>query len=241
MLGGTRGIVLRTRNYSDQSLICTIYTQKYGTKGFMVKGKKNIPKLGCFQPGNILDMIYHIGKSDLYILDKFFVEHANHSARKNINTAWLFLFTLEFIENVFTTPEQDLELYRFLEAETKRFSKDDKRCRQIHLEVMRDLMGYLGIKPLLPSTFQDNFFEIASGTFIATDRLGTLDLKKSCIFLDFLKDSYKNTPDRKILDADSREILLPILMNYYMTHLEGFRVPKSYEQIREMFFLQKCV
>ena len=235
MLVRTRAIVLRTKEYSDQSLICSMYTRDFGAKSFMVKGRESLPKLGFFQIGNILDIVCHLGRGELYTLDEFFLEHTCRGLDKNIKMRWLFLFTLEFLSSVFTSPDQDVDLYLFLEGEIKRFAQEDEeRLEQIHLEIMRDLSEYIGIKPLLPEAQCDNFFQISSGTFVDSERLGVLNVTLSKIWLDFLKDGDKIKSDRKILDAESKKALLSLLINYYISHLEGFRVPKSYELLCDL-------
>jgi DNA repair protein RecO (recombination protein O) len=57
----TKGIVLRTIQYGETSVITSIYTELFGLQSYIVKGvrkasKKKQPAALYFQPGAMLDM-----------------------------------------------------------------------------------------------------------------------------------------------------------------------------------------
>ena len=63
MLHKTKGIVLRTTNYAETSVVAKIYTQKFGLQAYLINGvkkpKAKIP-LNMLQPMHLLDMVvYH--------------------------------------------------------------------------------------------------------------------------------------------------------------------------------------
>ncbi len=63
MLHKTRGIVFRTTNYSENSVIVQVFTEKFGMQSYLVGGAKK-PKarirMNMLQPLHLLDMIvYH--------------------------------------------------------------------------------------------------------------------------------------------------------------------------------------
>ena len=63
MLHKTRGIVLKTFNYSETSLIVHVLTEKFGTQSYLLKGvrkNKTKIKMSMLQPLHLLDMVvYH--------------------------------------------------------------------------------------------------------------------------------------------------------------------------------------
>jgi len=63
MLHKTRGIVFKTTDYGDNSIIVQVFTEKFGLQSYIVNGaKKPRAKISrnMFQPLHLLDMVvYH--------------------------------------------------------------------------------------------------------------------------------------------------------------------------------------
>ena len=72
MIYKTRGIVLRTVDYSDTSLIAKIYTEQFGIQSYLIKGahRKNASiKANLFQPLALLELVvYKKEKKQLQVL-----------------------------------------------------------------------------------------------------------------------------------------------------------------------------
>ena len=69
MIHKTRGIVLRTVDYSDTSLIAKIYTEQFGIQSYLIKGakrKRASIKANLFQPLALLELeVYKKEKQQL--------------------------------------------------------------------------------------------------------------------------------------------------------------------------------
>src|SRR5690606_17732342 len=69
MLHKTRGIVLRTINHRETSVICQIFTEKFGLQSYIINGaKRNRAKIhiNMLQPLHLLDMVvYHKVSGDI--------------------------------------------------------------------------------------------------------------------------------------------------------------------------------
>ena len=62
MLHKTLGIVLRSTDYSDSSIIAKIYTEQFGIQSYLIKGakrKKASVKSNLFQPLSLLELIVY--------------------------------------------------------------------------------------------------------------------------------------------------------------------------------------
>src|SRR3989304_1459988 len=62
MLHKTKGIVLRTVDYSDTSIISKIYTELFGIQSYLIKGarRKNASvKANLFQPLSLLELVIY--------------------------------------------------------------------------------------------------------------------------------------------------------------------------------------
>ena len=62
MLHKTRGIVLRSTDYSNTSIIAKIYTEQFGIQSYLIKGakrKKASVKANLFQPLSLLELVVY--------------------------------------------------------------------------------------------------------------------------------------------------------------------------------------
>src|SRR5690606_16344213 len=69
MLHKTRGIVLKTINHRETSVICQVFTEKFGLQSYIINGvKKNKAKIhiNILQPLHLLDLVvYHKINGDI--------------------------------------------------------------------------------------------------------------------------------------------------------------------------------
>ncbi len=73
----TKGIVLRSVNYGETSVITSVYTESFGLQSYIVKGVRQSTKKGqskqiYFQPGAILEMeVYHNELKNLQFIKEY--------------------------------------------------------------------------------------------------------------------------------------------------------------------------
>ena len=95
MLHKTRGIVLRSVDYSDSSIIAKIYTEQFGIQSYLIKGakRKNASiKASLFQSLTLLELVvYKKEQKTLQILKEAGVEiHFNSISNNPAKTSILF-------------------------------------------------------------------------------------------------------------------------------------------------------
>ena len=102
MLQNTRGIVLRSVKYGETSLICSIFTEKYGVQSYLVKGvrtaKSRSNRAGLLQPATVLDLVvYHRPEKNLQHIREFQPAHIYHSLQEEVIKNSIALFSVELL------------------------------------------------------------------------------------------------------------------------------------------------
>ena len=121
MVHKTKGIVLRTVKYGETSVIATMFTEGFGLQSYMVNGvrmasKKGGIKANHFQPAALLEMeAYHNQFNNLQRIREYqwayLYEHIFSDVRKHS----VALFMIELLNKCLKEPEQNPELFYFIE------------------------------------------------------------------------------------------------------------------------------
>jgi DNA repair protein RecO (recombination protein O) len=118
MLHKTRGIVLRAVKYGDTSLICTIFTEAYGTQSYMMQGvrsaKSKQQKAGLLQPATLLDLVvYQKPLRSMQRIREFHPAFVYHSMQEEVVKNSIALFSVELLLRLLPEHAQAPELFRF--------------------------------------------------------------------------------------------------------------------------------
>ena len=118
MIHKTEGIVLNNTKYSENSVICNIFTREYGKVGFIINGVRNNKgaiKNSHIQPLNLveLDMYYNTSKSLQRIKDLKVTPHLHDLHSNPIKISISFLMT-ELLSKSIREEEKNEELFEFI-------------------------------------------------------------------------------------------------------------------------------
>lgn len=117
----TSGIVTKTIQYGETSVISSIYTELFGMQQYMVKGvrssgKKKMAKANYFQPGAILDLIvYHNPTKDLQYIADYQWKHLYKNVFFDVVKNAVATYCVETMQLYLNEPEQNTDLYMSLE------------------------------------------------------------------------------------------------------------------------------
>lgn len=120
MLVKCSGIVLNNTKYSENSVICNIYTKEYGKLGFMVNGVRNNKgaiKNSHLQSLNILDLvIYYNANKSLQKIKELKVSPILHSLHQDPIKIMVTCLITETLVKSIKEEEENQRLYDFLQA-----------------------------------------------------------------------------------------------------------------------------
>src|ERR1051326_6229774 len=170
MISKTRGIVLRTTDFSDTSIISRIYTEQFGIQSYLIKGakrKKAGIKANLFQPLSILNLVvYKKEKKQLQTLKEAKPEiHFNSIPHDLVKTSILF-FINEILVKCLHEVEKNPALFSFLHETVQTLDSAEKNFSNLHLIFLVRLSRFLGFYPQGKFTETNSLFDLREGRFV---------------------------------------------------------------------------
>lgn len=238
MLITTKAIVLNAIKYGDTNLIVKCYTQKEGSKSYLLRNilssKKGALKTAHFQPLTQLKIVAkHNNKGNLNSIKE--VEIINHYTTifTNLTKQSIAFFLSEVLTNSIQEEEENTALYEYIETALIWLDTHTKTTN-FHLLFLLNLTKYLGFYPK-KNNINFDYFNLNEGQF--THNKPTYNAIFGTDLLAFKKLLGINFEDLVYVEfnAKSRQQVLTILIQYFELHLNGFRKPKSLAVLKTIF------
>lgn len=236
MLVKTKAIVLSAIKYQEKSLIVKCFTQSDGLKSYFVpsafSGKKSNQKIAYFQPLTLLEIeASHKNKGTLEHFKEIKLSTPYHSINTNIFKSTIVIFLSEMLHHSIHEEEKNENLFSFLETALLWLDNHDE-IANFHLILLLETTKFLGFYPDT-SDIDLPFFELNEGLFSPFHGISCLSEHETFLFKKLI--DLKFDSNQKVFAGIERQILLKILLDYYTTHLDGFKKPKSLDVLKEVF------
>lgn len=232
-------IVLRSRSYSDTSVILKCYSKQKGVISIIargVKGKKKKHVMSLFQPLSIVEVVTYSKKnnSELKSLKEiksnfFYVNLHSDPLKLGIT-----MFLAEALEQTLKEEEANEMLFNYLETSFHYLDELDE-FNNFHISFLIELTKHLGFYPrLIDNSFR--FFDLEYGIFHKENNNTPYLFSGESInnFKIFLGTKFVDTKSIPI-NKHQRNLLLKLLIQYYSLHVSGFREPKSLEVLKSLY------
>jgi DNA repair protein RecO (recombination protein O) len=236
MLVKTKAIVLSALKYQEKSLIVKCFTQSDGLKSYFVPNafaaKKSNQKIAYFQPLTILEIeATHKNKGTLEHFKEIRLATPYNSVNTNIVKSTILIFLSEVLHHSIREEEKNELLFDFLESALIWLDNHDE-IANFHLILLLEVTKFLGFYPD-DSTIDFSFFDMVDGNFAPLHGMNSLSENDSFLLKKLIQLKFDS--NQKIFTASERQTLLKTLLDYYATHLDGFKKPKSLEVLKEVF------
>jgi DNA repair protein RecO (recombination protein O) len=240
MLVKTKAIVISSLKYQEKSLIVKCFTQSDGLKSYFVpnafSAKKSSrdfgKKIAYFQPLTLLEIeANHKNKGTLEHFKEIKLAHAYQTISSDIVKNTIVMFLSEIIHHSIHEEEKNENLFTFLETALLWLDAHNEMAN-FHLILMLEMSKFLGFYPDL-TEIGFIFFDLKEGIFSPFQGKTCLTEHETYLFKKLV--DLKFDSDQKVFASIERQILLKILLDYYLCHLDGFRKPKSLEVLKEVF------
>jgi len=239
MLHKTKGIVLKNTNYSENSVVSQIYTEKYGLQSYLINGARK-PKakihVNILQPLHLLELVvYYKDNTNLQRIKEAQQTPMLQEIPMNIIKSSLAIFLNEILYKVLRHQAPDPVLFQFVHHSIRWLDQTRLPLGNFHLVFLLKFSKYLGFEPTKVSA-DHSYFDLAEGLFTNQIPAHThvLHPPYSKIFWQLLTSDYEQMSTLKMLHED-RLYLLEKIIDFYKLHTENFGEVKSLYVLEELF------
>ncbi|HDZ05302.1 hypothetical protein LCGC14_0069430 [marine sediment metagenome] len=234
----TKAIVFSAIKYGDTSLIVKAFTASDGIKSYLLRGvlasKKGKLKSAYFQPLTQLEIVAsHKNKGTLETLKEAKVFYHYQTLYADMAKNAMTLFLAELLGNSIREEEQNEDLFEYLVASLQWLDMH-KDVANFHLYFMLSLTRFLGF---YPDVYQIDkpYFDLLEGEFVAVESLNPILRGENIYyFKTFLGTNFDAMHTVKMKKTNRQELLKSLIL-YFELHLQGFRKPKSFAVLNEVF------
>lgn len=232
----TKAIVISVLKFQEKSIIVKCFTKSNGIKSYFVNnaftGKNNKQKIAFFQPLAQLEIeANHKNKGTLERLKEVKIATPYQTINYDIYKTTIVLFLSEFLHHAIKEEEENEALFEFLETALS-WLDNHSEISNFHLILLIQVTKYLGFFPEIP-TLENNYFDLLEGVFIVNPNANSLNDEETHLLKKLLVLKLDATENN--FSANQRQILLKIIVNYYILNVEGFKKPKSLDVFKEVF------
>jgi DNA repair protein RecO (recombination protein O) len=239
MLHKTKGIVLKTTDYAENSVIAKIFTQKFGLQSYLINGVKK-PKakirLNMLQPLHILDLVvYHKPNGNIQRISDARSEPILQTIPYDIVKSSLVLFMNEVIYKSLKQEHEEPIMFEFIAKSIELLDQIENGVANFHLIFLMKLTRFLGFYPDMSNADSSSFFDLKNGIFVNHQplHLSFIETQQMENWLQILRNSIDDFLVLKLSSA-SRKYLLQKVLAYYALHIESFGDVKSLAILEEV-------
>ncbi|MGV8093653.1 MAG: DNA repair protein RecO [Mangrovibacterium sp.] len=239
MLENTKGIFLHYIPYSDNSVIATIYTERFGQLSFLVNGihsKRSGSRINLFQSLFLLDLeiYYKQGRNLQKIRDirlAFPFVHIPFDIRRSSQA----IFISEILMKCLKEEDANPELFSFLFHAICMLDLEDKGIANFLIAFLFKLTRYLGVFPQMPGHGTFRFFDLVSASFKQDEPAhhSFMNAEITQKFAELFRVDLSEL-EKLSFQNDHRTVLMSKLLEYYKIHLDMAGEIRSLAVLKEV-------
>ena len=239
MLHKTRGIVFKTTDYSESSVVVQVFTEKFGLQSYLINGVKKPKskiKLNVLQPLHLLDMIvYYKPAGNIQRAAEIRQQPVFLTIPYTIVKSCLVMFLNEVLYKAVRQQTADEVLFEFLFHAIEILDRLEAGTVNFHLYFLLRLTRFLGFYPDLTGSDKALFFDLSSGAFSKhiPSHASIIEQPFTDIWVKLLQSNFDNL-DKLTISGAERRIILGKILDYYCLHVEGFGQVKSHLVLEEV-------
>jgi len=235
-----RAIVIRTVNYSENSVILKCFTSTHGIQSYMVNGVRS--KKGSIKPSQLLPLT-------LLELESYFQSNKNLQRIKELKCtppllslhfdiikSSIGIFMAEVMNKSFHEEDQmDEPMFEFLFHTIQILDIQQSSISNFPLYFLVQLTRYLGFLPKGDFSEETNGFDIKEGCYEKYDQRNPFQMDPILTekLSQFQHSDYEQY--HQILFTNlQRTTLMNFLIEYFQQHIQGFGELKSHKILSEV-------
>lgn len=236
MLEKTRGIVLKSVNYKDNSCIVHIYTELHGAQSYIINGVRN--QKGAIRPSHIMPLnlvdlvVYHKENQDIHRIKELKCDPILRNVHFDMTRNSIALFITEILDACVKESESNPGLFSFLHHFIQILDLEDGALGNYPIAFLLQLSKYLGFYP--DNNFEEGFsLQFLNGCFAPVERAEgrTMTKRDSRLCYEFMVNRDWHMIH---LSKEDRSSLLNEMIEFYGFHALNGRQIKSHLILREV-------
>ncbi|WP_129716014.1 DNA repair protein RecO [Pedobacter sp. SYP-B3415] len=239
MLYKVKGIVLKTTDYSESSVVVQIYTDVFGIQSYLINGVKK-PKakirLNMLQPLHLVDMVaYHKPANQVQRVAELRTSPVYLSIPYDPIKRTIVIFLNEVLYKSIRGQDADQNLFDFIHHALCWLDGSVGHNSNFHLSFLLKLTGFLGFGPGGTGRGVHLYFDLQEGEFGSAlpSHPYFLDEEDADLFLKLFREKFEELNHLQISAATRKSVLGKILI-YYQLHVAGFGEVKSHKILEEI-------
>ncbi len=239
MLSNTRGIVLHTTKFGENSLIITLYTRNFGRESCIVNatgGIRSKNKAALMQPLYILDLeIYRHKNRELQRVRESRLCEPYLSIPFDVYKSCQAIFLSEILFRILQEEESNTALYDFMESALVYFDLMKEGSASFHLWFLARLTEYLGIFPHLGSE-KEGWFDLKKGVIAGQvpDHPFFMEQDTTGLFIQILSLNINDLANFRTTHNQRNDLLIKLL-DYFQLHFDTLGNIHSLAVLKEVF------
>lgn len=240
MLQKVRGIVLKTTDYSDTSVVAQILTDKFGTQAYLINGVKKPKakvKMNMLQPLHLLDMVvYHRLNDNLQRVSELRPSPVFRTIPYDLLKTTVIIFLNEVLYKSIRQQTPDENLFDFVFNAISWFDESDQAGSNFHLSFLLKLTRFLGFSPNERKFKDEIYFDLQEGKFHSRTPVHSnyISGENAAAFILLYKTPIERSSEIVLTNIDRRFLLDKILV-FYRLHTASFGEIKSHKILETLF------
>ncbi len=239
MLHKTRGIVFRTTEYGESSLVVQIYTEQFGLQSYIINSvRKKHAKVhaNIFQALTPVELVvYHKERPGLQRISEIKASPVLNNIQSDVLKTSIILFLDEVLCKSIREEEANSQLFDFLLQSIEWLDHSQHPSPDFHIIFLILYSKYLGFSPARNYSEQHNIFNLREGHFQSDfpQHPNFIPPPLTNIFAGLLNANYSSSPVE--MSTAERRQLIEYLLEYFALHLESFGEIKSHKILSEVW------
>ncbi len=239
MLYKTRGIVLKTTNYNESSVVVQVFTEKFGIQSYLINGvkkpKAKIP-INVLQPLHLLEMVvYHKQNTQIQRVSEARAVPLFKSIPYDVIKNTIVQFLNEVLYKSIRQQHVDEQLFEYLYNAISWFDETEEFNVNFHLSFLMKLTRFLGFAPRPQSRIDQKYFDLQEGNFTSLSPIHPYFIGEveGNSLMQLLVTTFEKNNEIKFTNA-YRRLLLDKILIYYQLHTASFGQVKSHHVLEEV-------
>jgi DNA repair protein RecO (recombination protein O) len=238
MLHKTRGIVFKSSEYGETSLVVQIYTELFGIQSYLINSvrKKNAKvHSNIFQSLTPVELVvYHKERPGLQRISDIRPSPLLSNIPFDVFKNSIVFFLNEVLYKSIREEESNPSMFEFIYNSILWLDKPQPASNDFHLIFLLQLSRYLGFSPSNNYSEERNIFNLKDGSFQSfyPDHPHFISTPSSVSFSRIINAPYSFSID---ISSIERRMLIASVLEYYALHIEGFGNIKSHKILEQVW------